>query len=86
MSEFQVRFWDIKRLSDTSNGRWRVRWSVAGGEHHRSLRTKALADGFLQQLKDAARAGRPFDPATGLPIQTRPESATISWYAHARRE
>jgi integrase len=84
VSGYLVRFWDIKKLDDTSHGRWRVRWSVAGREHHRSLRTRALADGFQQQLKDAARAGRPFDPATGRPIQAGPVPATVSWYAHAR--
>ncbi len=84
MREYQVRFWDAKKIGDTSTGRWRVRWSVAGREHHRSFRTKALAEAELQRLKDAARAGRPFDPTTGQPIQDRAARLPMSWYDHAR--
>ena len=85
MNSYQVKFWDIKKISDTTRGRHRVRWAVAGREHCKSFTTKALADAFLTTLKDAARDGRPFDPATGQPAPPRPAAvATITWYEHAR--
>jgi hypothetical protein len=65
MTSYHVRFWDIRKISDTARGRYRVRWAVAGREHCKSFATKALADAFLGTLKDAARDGTPFDPATG---------------------
>jgi hypothetical protein len=67
MTSYQARFWDIKKISDTTRGRHRVRWATGGREHCKSFTTKALADAFLTTLKDAARDGTPFDPATGLP-------------------
>ena len=62
MNSYQVRFWDIKKISDTARGRQRVRWAVDGREHCKSFAAKALADAFLGTLKDAARDGKPFDP------------------------
>ena len=69
MTSYQVRFWDIKKIGDTAKGRWRVRWAAGGREHCKSFATKALADAFLTTLKDAARDGAPFDPATGQPAR-----------------
>jgi integrase len=85
MTSYHVRFWDIRKISDTARGRYRVRWAVAGREHCKSFATKALADAFLGTLKDAARDGTPFDPATGVPAP--PKSAAppdVTWYQHAR--
>ena len=85
MTSYQVRFWDIKKISDTSRGRYRVRWAVDGHEHCKSFGTKALADAFLVTLKDAARDRKPFDPATGLPAQPKPAGRpAVTWYEHAR--
>ena len=84
MTSYQVKFWDIRKISDTARGRYRVRWAVEGREHCKSFATKALADAFLGTLKDAARDGKPFDPATGLPA--RPKSVgppAVTWYEHA---
>ena len=85
MTSYQVRFWDTRKISDTARGRYRVRWAVDGREHCKSFATKALADAFLVTLKDAARDGKPFDPATGLPAQPKPASRpAVTWYEHAR--
>ncbi len=81
---FDVRFWEIKKHGRDGHIRYRARWLVAGREHHKSFRTRGLADGFLTDLKRAARDGRPFDPATGLPAPTAAENAAITWYDHAR--
>ena len=85
MTSYQVKFWDIRKISDTARGRYRVRWATGGREHCKSFATKALADAFLTTLKDAARDGTPFDPATGLPTSPRPAvPADLTWYEHAR--
>ncbi len=85
MNSYQARFWDIKKISDTAQGRHRVRWAVDGREHCKSFAAKALADAFLGTLKDAARDGKPFDPATGLPARPRRAAAApATWYEHAR--
>jgi integrase len=85
MNSYHVRFWDTKKISDTSRGRHRVRWAVEGREHCKSFATKGLADAFLVTLKDAARDGKPFDPATGLPAQPGPAGRrAVTWYEHAR--
>jgi hypothetical protein len=69
VTSYQARFREIRKISDTARGRYRVRWAVDGRERCRSFTTKALADAFLVTLKDAARDGKPFDPATGLPAR-----------------
>jgi integrase len=85
MDSYDVRFWDIKKIADNgSGGRYRVRWAVDGREHCKSFRNKTLADGFLDNLKDAARSRRPFSPRTGLPTVEATAGEIITWYAHAR--
>ena len=43
-----------------------------------------LADGFLDDLKDAVRDRRPFSPRTGLPDAETTGGEMVTWYAHAR--
>jgi integrase len=84
MDSYDVRFWDIKKTGGTG-GRFRVRWAVDGREHCKSFKVRALADGFLSDLKDAARDRQPFSPRTGLP--GGPDTAVddeVTWYEHAR--
>ena len=86
MNSYDVRFWDIKKVTDTAKGRWRVRWGVAGRPHCKSFPARQTAEGFLTGLKDAVRDHQPFDLATGLPV-TGPEHAAggdLTWYEHAR--
>jgi hypothetical protein len=73
-----------RRIGDTARGRWRVRWHVAGREHCQSFPVCGLADGFLAELKDAARAGRWFDELTGLRAIQPAAVAGRTWYEHAR--
>ncbi len=85
MTSYHVRFWDIRKISDTARGRYRVRWAAGGREHCKSFAAKALADAFLVTLKNAARDGKLFDPATGLPVQPEPAGRpAVTWYEHAR--
>jgi integrase/predicted DNA-binding transcriptional regulator AlpA len=48
------------------------------------VKNKTLADGFLDNLKDAARDRRPFSPRTGLPAAETTEREMVTWYEHAR--
>ncbi len=85
MDSYDVRFWDTKKIADNaSGGRYRVRWAVNGQEHCKSFKNKTLADGFLDNLKDAARDRRPFSPRTGLPAAETIEEEMVTWYEHAR--
>jgi integrase len=85
-ASYDVKFWDTRRIGDTSRGRWRVRWAVDGRERAKSFATKELADGFLTGLKEAARDRQPFDPDTGLPVTAKEPEAPPppSLYQHAR--
>jgi hypothetical protein len=79
------RFWDTKKIADNaSGGRYRVRWAVNRQERCKSFKNKTLADGFLDNLKDAARDRRPFSPRTGLPAAETTRGETVTWYEHAR--
>lgn len=85
MDSYDVRFWDIKKF--TSHGRaarYRVRWAVDGREHCKSFQAHTLADGFLTELKDAARRRQPFDSRTGLPSTEADGGEPVTWYQHAR--
>ena len=85
MDSYDARFWDTKKIADNaSGGRYRVRWAVNGQEHCKSFKNKTLADGFLDNLKDAARDRRPFSPRTGLPAAEPADGETVTWYEHAR--
>jgi hypothetical protein len=86
MTSYHVRFWDTRKISDTARGRYRVRW-VARRRlralqvlRHRSPRRRVPG-----HPQSAARDGKPFDPATGLPAQPKPASRPdVTWYQHAR--
>jgi hypothetical protein len=85
MDSYDVRFWNIKRIGDTSaGGRYRVRWAVNGREHCKSFKSKTLAEGFLDDMRDAVRGRRPFDLRTGLPAAKTTENEPVTWYEHAR--
>jgi hypothetical protein len=86
VSSYDVKFWEPRRIGDTTKGRWWVRWEVAGREHCKSFAARPLADGFLTRLKNAARDHLPFDQATGLPITLArdTDAPPRTWYDHAR--
>ena len=84
MSTYDVKIWDPKKIGDTTKGRWRVRWAVAGREHCRSFAAKPLADGFITKWKDAIRDRQTFDEITGLPAREGHAARPRSWYDHAR--
>ena len=85
MTSYHVKFWDIKKISDTARGRYRVRWAVDGREHCKSFPAKPWRTRSWPPSKNAARDGTPFDPATGLPAPPRTaRGGDVTWYEHAR--
>src|SRR6266496_2204054 len=78
-----VRFWDVRR-NRAKVASYEVRWVVAGRERSRSRRTKALAEAFLSDLRQAARRGERFDIATGLPESMLATSGP-TWLDFAQR-
>jgi integrase len=78
-----VRFWDVRR-NRTKVASYEIRWVVAGRERSRSRRTKALAEAFLSDLRQAARRGERFDIATGLPESMMATSGP-TWLDFAQR-
>jgi integrase len=85
MDSYDVRFWDIKKTTRPDRApRFRVRWAVNGQERCKSFQSRTLADGFLTELKDAARSRQPFDTHTGLPRTSSDDGEPVTWYQHAR--
>src|SRR6266568_5847903 len=65
---FDVHFWKIRIYKGKRGQTYAVRWTVAGGEHHETYKTKALADSRLAELRTYALEGVAFDVTTGLPV------------------
>ena len=62
MTSYQVKFWDIKKISDTARGRYRVRWAVAGREHCKSFASQGpggRVPGHPQRRRPRREAVRP---------------------------
>jgi hypothetical protein len=78
MTSYHVRFWDIRKISDTTRGRYRVRWAVDGREHCKSFTTKALADASWAPLKDAPATARRSTRPPGSPPLPHPPSPGTS--------
>ncbi|HZY77442.1 MAG TPA: hypothetical protein VFE40_14080, partial [Jatrophihabitantaceae bacterium] len=79
-----VRFWEVRRARTTKVVAWEVRWVVGGRPRSSSRRTKGLAEAFLAELRQAARAGEAFDVATGLPTSMLPAPSAQTWLAFAQ--
>jgi integrase len=67
MKSYDVRFWAIRPGKAKTKRTYEVRWKVGTVPHSRSLSTKAQAENFLSELRQAARQGEAFDTETGLP-------------------
>jgi integrase len=67
-TSYDVKFWDIQRNKSSKTPFYVVRWTVGGKNKSKTLRTKALADNFLSDLRQAAKNGEAFDVATALPL------------------
>ncbi|WP_248966207.1 tyrosine-type recombinase/integrase [Sphaerisporangium perillae] len=67
-TSYDVKFWEIQRRKDRKTLSFLVRWTVARKTRSKSFRTKGLAESYLSDLRQAAKAGEGFDVATGLPL------------------
>jgi integrase len=77
-----VKLWEVRRNKSSSTPSYEVRWVVAGNEKSRTRRTKALADSFLSDLRQATKRGESFDIATGLPESMLNETTSTTWYTY----
>jgi hypothetical protein len=60
---------------------YEVRWVVGGKQFSRTRATKALAESFLSELRQAAKRGEVFDTSEGLPLSMRRAKHATSWFA-----
>lgn len=60
---------------------YEVRWVVGGKQFSRTGATKALAESFLSELRQAAKRGEVFDTSEGLPLSMRRAKHATSWFA-----
>ncbi|MEU0565168.1 tyrosine-type recombinase/integrase [Nonomuraea sp. NPDC005983] len=82
---YDVKFSQVQQRSNGGTLAYVARWRVAGKEKSKSFRTKGLANAFMSDLRQAAKAGEEFDVATGLPVSMlAPESAGPSFMEFAQ--
>ncbi|MEV4455783.1 hypothetical protein [Microbispora sp. NPDC049633] len=82
-TSYDVKFWDIRRNASSKTPSYVVRWKVGGREKSKTLRTKALAESFLSNLRQAAKNGEAFDMVTGLPVSMLKVKNAVTWYSFA---
>jgi integrase len=78
-----VRFWDVRRNKSGRSTSYEVRWVVGGRQFSGTRATKALAESFLSELRQAAKRGEAFDISEGLPASMRRAKHVRSWFAFA---
>ncbi|MCO5967929.1 tyrosine-type recombinase/integrase [Actinoallomurus soli] len=81
MKSTDVKFWDVRRNKSSKTASFEVRWVVAGRQKSRTRRTKALAESFLSDLRQAAKRGEAFDTDTGLPESMMEAKQAATWLA-----
>ncbi|MEU8268834.1 tyrosine-type recombinase/integrase [Sphaerisporangium sp. NPDC049002] len=83
-TSYDVKFWDIRRNKSSKTASYEVRWKVGGREKSKTLRTKALAENFLSDLRQAARRGEAFELESGLPESMVKAKAARTWLEFAQ--
>ncbi|WP_289008502.1 tyrosine-type recombinase/integrase [uncultured Thermomonospora sp.] len=66
-TSYDVKFWEIRRNATCKKPSYVARWVVGSKEKSKTFRTKALAENFMSDLRQAAKRGEAFDLNTGLP-------------------
>jgi len=72
-----VRFWDVRRNKSSRSRSYEVRWVVGGRQFSKTRATKALAESFLSELRQAAKRGEAFDTSEGFPASMRYEAHEV---------
>jgi hypothetical protein len=66
MKTTDVMIWGVRRKKRKTPV-YEIRWKTADRVHSTTRRTKALADSFQSDLRQAAKRGEEFDVESGLP-------------------
>ncbi|MEV4076676.1 tyrosine-type recombinase/integrase [Nonomuraea fuscirosea] len=82
-TSYSATFWEIRRNKSSKKPSYEVRWKVGGRAKSKSFGTKALADNWLSDLRQAAKRGEAFDVETGLPESMLKAKNARTWYAFA---
>lgn len=83
IASYDVKFWEIRRNASSKTPSYVVRWKVGGREKSKTLRTKALAESFLSDLRQEAKRGQAFDMETGLPLSLLAVKQAVTWFDFA---
>lgn len=84
-TSYDVRFWEIRRNASSKTPSYVTRWKVGSKERSKTFRTKALAENFMSDLRQAAKRGEAFDLATGLPeSMAKPADTGPTFFDFAR--
>lgn len=78
---YDVKFWEVRRNQSSKTVSYEIRWKVGGRQKSKTLRTKALAESFLSDLRQAAKRGEGFDMETGLPASMAKVKNAVTWFA-----
>ncbi|GGK69830.1 integrase [Planomonospora parontospora subsp. parontospora] len=84
-TSYEVKIWDLRRKLSGKTPSYVVRWKVGTKEKSKTFKTKALAESFLSDLRQAAKKGEPFELVTGLPISmAKPADSGPTFFDFAR--
>ncbi len=84
-TSYDVKFWDIRRNPSSKVPSYVTRWKVGPKEKSKTFRTKALAENFVSDLRQAAKRGEAFDLTTGLPeSMAKPADTGPTFFDFAR--
>jgi hypothetical protein len=78
---YDVKFWTIYRNKSSKTPSYVTRWQVGGRRKTKTYRTKALAENFLSDLRQAAQRGEAFDIETCLPESMTKAKNAATWLA-----
>lgn len=80
-SSYEVKIWDIRRNTSSKTPSYEVRWVVGKRQKSKTFRTKALAESYQSDLRQAAKRGEAFDTETGLPVSMQAAKKATTWFA-----
>lgn len=81
---YDVKFWTVYRNKSSKTPSYVARWQVGGRRKTKTFRTKALAENFLSDLRQAAKRGEAFDTETCLPESMTKAKNAATWLAFAQ--
>lgn len=67
MKTSNVRIWGIRPNTSRKKPSYKIRWKTGDQPHSTTRQTKALAEAFQSELRQAAKRGEEFDVQSGMP-------------------